>query len=218
MCWATWGWASAGCSSPCAGSSGSAGTAAARAPAWAGRSPSWRTRRRRCGSASPPRICLRGWVANTLRRCRGHPHPAGRGLLPRRDLRDTQPRGAPPCPGNAGQRHKPEAGAPEPAWREGWGHCISRAPWLLVPVRQPFPSETVFSGGAGGQRVPSLPSLSLRRVGLSVSPPPAPLRPRRWRRWQPEPAVAGVSLAEINFTAGFGFLSPQVPVTRTAWR
>ena len=34
--------------------------AAARPPAWAGRSPSWRTRRRRCGSASPPPICLRG--------------------------------------------------------------------------------------------------------------------------------------------------------------
>lgn len=37
------------------------------------------------------------------------PAPAGRGLVPPRDRRDTQPRRAAP----------PQAGAPEPAWREG---------------------------------------------------------------------------------------------------
>lgn len=92
-----------------------------------------------------------------------HPRPAGRGLLPPRDLRDSQPRRGPPRPGT------PQAGGRSPGAGLAGG---VRALHLPRPAAAcpglPASSETVQ------RRVPSLP-FSLRRGGLSVSPPPAPL-------------------------------------------
>lgn len=75
------------------------------------------------------------------------PAPGGLGPVTSPGPARHQPRRGPPRPGTQGCATGRSPGAPEPAWRPGWGHCISRAPLLLVPVRQPLPRRC--SGGSG---------------------------------------------------------------------